>query len=237
VRLKAKVWSRNLADWRTGDCRRFAGKNSLIPSEIEMFQGRIQLSQALKNTSYSENKRHNLKTAIASLENRPIYPGEIFSFWHWVGEPNRQNGYREGRAIVNDELRSNIGGGLCQLSGIIYFLMLKAGIRPQERHPHSQDIYTEETRFTPLGSDATVVYGYKDLRFKNILSVPICFRFTLLETEIIAFLCSVQDIKEWSVEFKVAEIEAGLKKVETFRFSESVTEAELVDSTIYPTRI
>lgn len=237
ARLTAKVWARNLADWQTGDCHRFAQKKSLTPSEIEIFQARIQLSQAIKNTSHSENKRHNLKTAIATLENFPIYPREIFSFWHWVGEPNRRNGYREGRAIVNNELRSHIGGGLCQLSGIIYFLILKAGIKPHERHPHSQDIYTEETRFTPLGSDATVVYGYKDLRFKNTLSAPICFRFTVLETEIIASLCSVQDIQEWTVEFKVSELEGNLKQVETFWFSESIAQPKLIDSTTYPTCI
>ncbi|MGC9505229.1 MAG: VanW family protein [Baaleninema sp.] len=206
-------------------------------SEIPKFKAQIKLSQPIKNTSHSENKKHNLARAIACLENRLIYPGEIFSFWHWVGEPNRKNGYREGRAIVNDKLKTNVGGGLCQLSGIIYFLILKAGILPQERHPHSQDIYTEETRFTPLGSDATVVYGYKDLRFKNTLAIPICFKFALLDTEITGALCSDAEIKEWNVKFKVKEIKKGLKQVETIRYYESIDPPERIDLTLYPTRI
>jgi vancomycin resistance protein VanW len=37
------------------------------------------------------------------------------------------------------------------------------------------DLYTDETRFTPLGLDATVVYGHKDLRVKNKHPFPIYF--------------------------------------------------------------
>jgi len=63
-------------------------------------------------------------------------------------------------------LALDYGGGLCQLSGIIYHAVLEAGLEILERHPHSLDIYTATTRYTPLGSDAAVVYGHKDLRFK-----------------------------------------------------------------------
>ncbi|MEB3829185.1 VanW family protein [Phormidium sp. CCY1219] len=236
LKLTLKLWHQGLRDLQAGNFRKFPRNSRLSAAEISRFPTRITLSQSIKNTRYSENKKHNLATAIACIENRPIYPGELFSFWHWVGKPNRHNGYREGRAIVNDQLQSTIGGGLCQLSGLIYFLILKAGITPQERHPHSQDIYTEETRFAPLGSDATVVYGYKDLRFPNTLSTPICFRFNLLETEIVASLCSVKEIEEMEVKFKVSPEDKGIKKVETLRLSSSENRFELVASTLYPTR-
>jgi vancomycin resistance protein VanW len=64
---------------------------------------------------------------------------------------------------------------LCQLSSIIYHTALRTGLDILERHPHSCDLYWghDEQRYTPLGSDATVAYGYKDLRVRNPFSHPI----------------------------------------------------------------
>lgn len=67
------------------------------------------------------------------------------------------------------------GRGLCQLSGLIYYISLLAGLELIERHPHSLAIYDETTGFTPLGSEATVVYGYKDLRLRNNTDAPLQF--------------------------------------------------------------
>ena len=113
---------------------------------------------------------HNLKLAIQSIESVDILPREIFSFWKIVGNPSKRNGFIGSRSIINGQVTNSIGGGLCQLSGLVYYLSLKSGLEILERHNHSMDIYTEETRFTPLGSDATVVYGYKDLKIRNNFS-------------------------------------------------------------------
>ena len=42
-----------------------------------------------------------------------------------------------------------------------------AGLHILERYNHSVDLYTEKSRFAPIGTDATVFYGFKDLRFRN----------------------------------------------------------------------
>jgi vancomycin resistance protein VanW len=170
--------------------------------------------------------------AINRIQDVAIKPGEIFSFWHLVGKPNRAKGYREGRSLVSNQLKAEVGGGLCQLSGLLYFLTLKAGLTTLERHAHSLDIYTDSTRFAPLGSDATVVYGYKDFRFQNNLLFPLCFRFSLQEEEITAILCSPQPIPEYRVEFKVEEFN-GRAKVETVRFLEQTNSFEVLNSTTY----
>lgn len=235
LKTRVKVLQRDLVDGWNGVSRQFVKPQPLINEEKELYQHRLTISQEIKPSSYVENKVHNLKTAIACIEDVPIHPGEIFSFWRLVGEPSEKNGYREGRAIVNDELKTNMGGGLCQLSGAIYFLILKAGLLPLERHPHSQDIYTEETRFAPLGSDATVVYGYKDLRFKNTLTVPICFRFTLRSKEIAATLCAVQPIEEFQIAFQIEPMEDNAKKVTTLRLSRQNQDGEAIATTLYPT--
>jgi len=104
-----------------------------------------------------------------------LRPGKIFSFWKTVGPPNAKNGFVEGRAIKQQVLQKEVGGGLCQLSGLFYLFALESGLQVIERHSHSVDIYKESERFSPLGSDATIVYGYKDLQFKNSLNTDIVF--------------------------------------------------------------
>ncbi|MCT7953462.1 VanW family protein [Ancylothrix sp. C2] len=232
---QGKLTQRYTLDLITGKLGKFVNSPRLSPGKLELFESQISIRQVIPNNSYLENRKHNLATAIACIENIPIQPGQIFSFWHLVGEPSQQKGYLESRAIVNNQLKYDLGGGLCQLPGLLYVLILKAGLNALEQHPHSKDIYTEETRFAPLGSDATVVYGYKDFRFQNTLSVPLCFRFTLLDEGIIAELCSTQPLEEFTIDFKVEQLPGGIKQVETLRYSQLTDSREKITTTIYPT--
>jgi len=92
-------------------------------------------------------------------------------------------------------IRDDFGGGICQVSGIMYHLSLLAGIEIIERHNHTVDIYTDETRFCPLGLDSTLVYGYKDLRIKNNFSFPIRFRFEVSKNTFNLSLLSIYKIE------------------------------------------
>jgi vancomycin resistance protein VanW len=232
LKVRLKVSQRYLADFSTGNLSKLVKFQLLKDEPKNLFKQQIIISQALRKTYLSENKIKNLSLAITRIQDVAIQPNEIFSFWHLVGKPDKSKGYLEGRALVNNQLQATVGGGLCQLSGMIYLLTLKAGIATIERHTHSQDIYTEETRFAPLGSDATIVYGYKDLRFINNLPVPICFRFNIQKHEISAALCSPEVISEQIVEFKREEVEVGTK-VDTVRFGKDLTTFEVLNSTIY----
>lgn len=231
---KGKLTQRYTSDLLSGYLSKFVQSSPLSPEKVELFESQITVHQVIPTNSYLENKKQNLGTAIACIENIPIHPGQIFSFWHLVGETTQEKGYLESRAIVNNQLKYDVGGGLCQLPGLLYVLILKAGLNALERHPHSKDIYTEATRFAPLGSDATVVYGYKDFRFQNTLSIPLCFRFTLLEEGIIAELCSPQPLEEFSIDFKVEQLPGGIKQVETLRYSQLTDSLEKITTTIYP---
>ena len=131
------------------------------------FSNSIALKQELKP---NKAKNKNLLRAIKRIEQIQINPNEILSFWRIVGNPSKKNGFTESRSLVNGKIENTIGGGLCQLSGLMYYISLIAQLEILERHNHSIDIYNEETRFTPLGSDATVAYGYKDLKIRNNLN-------------------------------------------------------------------
>ena len=199
IRIQLRVFFILLKDLRS---RRFflfvKNKNPKVnlPSQIT-------LSQPIRKNNYSENKKHNLRLAIQFFQNKIIEPNQILSFWHLIPAPTPKNGFKKGRNLMNNKLEVDYGGGLCQLSGILYHLALQAGLEIMERHPHSLDIYTEESRYTPLGSDATVVYGYKDLRIQNNFSFSISFQFEIKEEEIIAHFCAAENIEKCQLDFEV----------------------------------
>lgn len=112
----------------------------------------ISLSQPLRPSPTLENKKHNLGVTSGCLNSLIIRPGEVFSFWHTVGNPNDRKRFREGRSIHAGQVTLDVGGGLCQASGIIHHIALLAGLQILERYNHSVDLYTEESRFAPLGT-------------------------------------------------------------------------------------
>ncbi len=221
VRRSARIALRSLTDVKTGEVARFANSSLTKTAEAEQFLPQIKISQEIKASHYSDNKRHNLALAAERINRILIEPGKVFSFWHLVGQPTRRRGYLPGRTLVNQTLQAEYGGGLCQLSGLLYYLALRAGLHILERYPHSVDIYTDETRFTPLGSDATVVYGYKDLRFLNLLEQAICFHITVQPDSIRGQLCAREPISDYQIEFRSAHIQSAHSRhrveVETLR--------------------
>ncbi len=185
----------------------------------EPFSNSISTIQEIKQGSFFENKVQNIKNASIKVESIIINPNQVFSFWRAVGPPTEKNGFKKGRNIINGKVSEEIGGGLCQISSILYITSLKANLEILERHNHSVDIYKEEERFTPLGADATVVYGYKDLRVKNINEFPIQFSFSYFENQIICKLESLKKIDEKQLDFirnykeKIIEVSTTINSI------------------------
>jgi len=194
IRLRLKLTYRKIVDIRSSDV--FA-KNT----DTTTYPFVIQEQQPIKQTGFYENKIDNIALGAGCIENVIIKKDEVLSFWSLIGEPTYKRGYKEGRNLICGQLRSDVGGGLCQLSGIMYLTALKAGLKVTERHNHTLDIYKEEERFAPLGSDATVVYGYKDLRIRNPYSFPVKFKFEIVDSFLICKLYSLQEIQSHELIF------------------------------------
>jgi vancomycin resistance protein VanW len=204
-------------DWLTGGYRRMVSPDKRLAIEGAEFPIRLSLEQRVLATDYVQAKLHNIEKARRSLENLPVPPGGMFSFWRVVGRPTSARGFQPGRSLLGGQLRPDYGGGLCQLSGLIYYLCLWAGLEIVERHPHSRDIYEDAERFTPLGADATVAYGFKDLRVLNTLPAPVCFRVSVSAKAISGSLCSPAPIEPSTVEFLRTGQGSGCCTVETRR--------------------
>jgi vancomycin resistance protein VanW len=189
-------------DLRTRDRQLFAK----IRKEKIAFIHTSTLEQPIFPSNLYENKIHNLQLAGKAISRYTLAPGEIFSFWNMVGNPTTVKGYKKGRNLVNGKLTEEEGGGLCQLSGIIYHVSLINGLEILERYPHSVDIYTEDNRFTPLGADATIVYGYKDLRIKNNTAAILRFEFNVLQDKITCFLHATEKLHSRDIIFERVNI-------------------------------
>jgi len=113
------------------------------------------------------NKVKNLQLAVKKIDGVLIRPGETFSFWKLVGLPTKRQGYLTGMLLSRGEVMRGIGGGLCQLSNLLYWMALHTPLTITERHHHGFDPFPDDGRVLPFGSGATVFYNYVDLQFRN----------------------------------------------------------------------
>ncbi len=114
-----------------------------------------------------ENKVKNLRISCPTIDGILIKPGQTFSFWRQIGEATAAKGYHEGMQLSQGEVVRGVGGGLCQLANLLYWMALHTPLEVVERHHHSFDPFPDENRVLPFGSGAGVFYNYVDLRFHN----------------------------------------------------------------------
>lgn len=124
--------------------------------------------------TYTEEKIHNLRLACAKVDGLVIAPGEVFSFCRTVGRTTRRQGYRPALELHDGTLQPSVGGGLCQLSNLLFLLALEINAEIVERHRHSYDLFRDVARSVPFGCGATVFYNYIDFQFRNRLPFPVC---------------------------------------------------------------
>lgn len=113
------------------------------------------------------NKVDNLRLAIAKIDGAVIKPGETFSIWRLVGRPSKRKGYKLGMMIHNGKVGTGIGGGLCQLGNLLYWMALHTDLSIKERWRHSFDVFPDSGRTIPFACGATLSYNYIDLQLEN----------------------------------------------------------------------
>jgi len=199
IKLFIKLQLRKLNDFKNGNYKRFPKH----PSSYTNFNFKLSVEQEIKPSPTFESKVFNLATASAMISEYVILPNQLFSFWKVVGDPDKS--FKKGRTIQNGKIKEDVGGGICQVSGVVYYLCLIAGLEVVERHNHSVDLYNDETRFAPLGTDATVVYGYKDLRFVNNLNTVIKLDITVIDNKIIGKLRSEIPINKTELKYSIED--------------------------------
>jgi len=149
-------------------------------------------------------KERNVANASRRLDGILIETAQVFSYHHVVGRPSRWRGFVDGLELRDGRLASGVGGGCCQVSNLLYWLALNAGMRIVERHRHSFDLFPDQNRRVPFGAGATVFYNFADLRFENPLSLPVLLRLRIERGELQGELLAERD-PQFRVEVRESE--------------------------------
>lgn len=152
-----------------------------LPYRIKKHQSVLLKKLGENNMQLQINKITNLKIAAANINAILIRPNETFSFCKLVGLPTKKKGYLSGMELSFGEARAGIGGGICQISNLVHWLVIHSPLTVSERYHHSFDPFPDDGRVLPFGSGATVFYNYRDYQFTN--TTPYTFQINLWFTE------------------------------------------------------
>lgn len=186
------VWLRRIKrqlEWKI-DSKKYSKQKKIekLPFRVKKHQSVLLKKLGESDIQLQINKVTNLKIAAARIDSMIIRPGETFSYCKTVGLPTKRKGYLPGMELSFGEAKAGIGGGLCQISNLIHWLVLHSPLTVTERHHHSFDPFPDDGRVLPFGSGATIFYNYLDYQFTNntnhIFQINLWFTDKCLEGEL-----------------------------------------------------
>jgi vancomycin resistance protein YoaR len=107
-------------------------------------------------------RTNNLVVAAKRINGTYVPPGGTFSLNGILGERTEDKGYADGTVIIDGRLTRGTGGGISQVSTVVYNLAYFAGVDFLEFSPHAFFI----PRY-PEGREATVYWPTIDNKWKN----------------------------------------------------------------------
>lgn len=131
---------------------------------------------------YQHNKVHNLRLASKAVSGVVIRPGETFSLWWLVRHADDNEPYKDGLCVHSGKLTAVYGGGLCQLSNMLFWLFLHTPLTIIERHRHKIKEFPNPSPNDPCGVDATILEGWLDLKVRNDTNNPMQIELTMDDT-------------------------------------------------------
>lgn len=142
--------------------------NDILPVCVCSHNSLIRRKLGNVNLELQENKAVNLSIAAPKISHLLIEPGEVFSFWSLIGKCTAKKGYKTGLIIKNGSTDAGIGGGMCQFTNLIHWLVLHTPLDIIEHHHHDNlDLFPDYGRQIPFGTGTSIAYNYIDYRFKN----------------------------------------------------------------------
>lgn len=161
-------FQRKVSDMLGND--KFAKTQSKDILLVSVYEHKSLIRRRLGNVDMQlqENKAVNLALAAPKVDGILIKPGETFSFWQLVGQTSARKGYKEGLQISSGRTSAGIGGGMCQFTNLIHWMVLHSPLDIVERHHHDKyDLFPDFNRQVPFGVGTSIFYNYLDYRFKN----------------------------------------------------------------------
>lgn len=149
---------------------RFARERSSesLPVLVYRHKSLIRRKLGVVDMQLQENKATNLALAVPHIDGVLIHPGETFSVWKLIGRTSPRRGFKVGLTIANGQPSEGVGGGLCQLSNLIHWMILHSQLTIVEhRHHDAIDLFPDYGRQIPFGTGTSISYNYIDYRVRN----------------------------------------------------------------------
>jgi vancomycin resistance protein YoaR len=131
-----------------------------IKEVVSSFTTRFNLAQG--------NRSSNIRLAASKLNGHILMPGDTLSYNETVGRRLVTEGFKLAGVYRNGKHDVGIGGGICQVSTTLFNAAAFANLKIVERSNHSMPV-----PYVPVGRDATVDYGSKDLKIRNNADTPV----------------------------------------------------------------
>ena len=140
----------------------------LLPVSIIEHNSLIRRRLHNVDQQLQENKAKTLSIAAPLVSHVIVRPGETFSFWELIGRPSYKKGYLDGLTITKGQVHAAMGGGICQFSNLIHWMVIHTDLDITEHwHHDSMDLFPDFNRQVPFGMGTSVCYNNLDYRFKN----------------------------------------------------------------------
>ena len=172
-------WAYALSTWRCRAQRRAADflrrvpfalthSDSRLPVVVYRHSSLICRTLGQVDPVLQKNKAVNLALAAPRVNGILLRPGETFSFWRLVGPCTARRGYRTGLIIKQGRPDQDIGGGMCQFTNLLHWMVLHTPLTVTEHHHHDGvDLFPDFGRKVPFGTGTSILYNYLDYRVRN----------------------------------------------------------------------
>jgi len=114
------------------------------------------------------NRIKNIANAVKKLNGILVKPGEEFSTLKYTRPFTYEGGYLPELVIKGDEIKPEIGGGLCQIATTLFRMAMNSAMEITNRRNHALVVnhYNDPVNGNP-GTDATVYDPAPDFKFLN----------------------------------------------------------------------
>lgn len=172
-------WLLPLREWQRKKCfylaMRFDGNtyakeilDDVLPNIVYETKELMVNEHSGYDIQYQYNKVHNLHLAAKTINRVLIKPDETFSLFQLMRYADKEEKYKDGLNLDNGKIVGSYGGGVCQISNMLYWLFLHTPLTIVERHAHAVESFrTTSDDVLPRGVDATINEGWLDLKVKN----------------------------------------------------------------------
>jgi vancomycin resistance protein YoaR len=119
----------------------------------------------------TEARNTNLSAGVRRVDGTVVMPGQQFSLAAALGEVTEEEGYVEAPVLVDGRTVMGLGGGLSQLSTVVFNTSWNSGVQLDAHTPHTFYI----SRY-PAGREATLAIPVVDNLWTNDTDTPVVVR-------------------------------------------------------------